>query len=167
MTDILKEKKITAIEALWRAVLSIEVEFGGLTGLHNILTAEELSRTVFAKPVGVSGPLDDYRDIITWASKLQTDEWRPYRLFCSPSLWARFETLQRAYGRLAALANQSFDQKKNKDWYEDKLMKEILENVPAAMLEGAKQRPIGGINAVLAHLREEFFAEATKSLESN
>ena len=158
----LRTRAITSVESLWTAVLEIERESSDLLFVDNILVPEEI-RDAFASG-RIKKYLADYSNTEFVAKKMErfmqlTTE--SERLFSGERLWLRFSTFCRAHGRLAVLAESSFEKGTYIDWRTDGLMNTILCAIlPTDVLERAKRMESGGFREVTSHLKAEFLKEA-------
>ena len=153
----LRTRAITSVESLWTAVLEIEREHSDLVFVDNILVSEEL-RDLFASG-RIKKHLADYSDTDVLAKKMErfvhlTSERE--RLFSGERLWLRFSTFCRAHGRMAVLAQFSFEKETYVDWI-----------LPADVLERAKKRRLGGFREVTGHLKAEFLKEAIRVMSGS
>lgn len=165
----LRTRAITSVESLWTAVLEIEREHSDLVFVDNIFVSEEL-RDFFASG-RIKKHLADYSDTDVLAKKMErfvhlTSERE--RLFSGERLWLRFSTFCRAHGRMAVLAQFSFEKETYVDWRTDHLMNSILGAIlPADVLERAKKRRLGGFREVTGHLKAEFLKEAIRVMSGS
>ena len=165
----LRTRAITSVESLWTAVLEIEREYSDLVFVNDILVPEEI-RDFFTSG-RIKKYLADYCDTEAVAKKVErlnqlTSERE--RLFSGERLWLRFSTLCRAHGRMAMLAQFSFEKGTYIDWRTDEFMNTILCAVlPADVLERAKRMRVGGFREVTGHLKAEFLKEAIRAMSGS
>ncbi len=165
----LRTRAIASVESLWTAVLEIEREHSDLVFVDNILVSEEI-RDLFASG-RIKKHLANYSDTEVVAKKMarfmQLTSERE-RLFSGEPLWLRFSTLCRAHGRMAVLAQFSFEKGTYVDWRTDDLMNTILCAIlPADVLERAKSMRVGGFREVTGHLKAEFLKEAIRVMSGS
>ena len=165
----LRTRAIASVESLWTAVLEIEREHSDLVFVDDILVSEEI-RDLFASG-RIKKHLADYSDTEVVTKKMErfmrlTSERE--RLFSGEPLWLRFSTFCRAHGRMAVLAQFSFEKGTYVDWRTDDLMNTILRAILAAdVLERAKSMRIGGFREVTGYLKAEFLKEAIRVMSGS
>ena len=165
----LRTRAITSVESLWTAVLEIEREHSDLVFVDNIFVPEEI-RNFFASG-RIKKYLADYSDTEVVSKKMErftqlTSERE--RLFSGERLWLRFSTFCRAHGRMAVLAQFSFEKGTYVDWRTDDLMNTILCAIlPADVLKRTKRMRVGGFREVTGHLKAEFLKEAIRVMSGS
>ena len=165
----LRTRATTSVESLWTAVLEIEREYSDLVFVDNILVPEE--RRDFFASGRIKQFLADYGDTDVATKKIErfsqlTSE--KERLFSGERLWLRFSTFCRAYGRMAMLAQFSFEKGTYVDWRTDDLMNTILCAIlPTHVLERTKKMRVGGFREVTGHLKAEFLQEAIRVMSGS
>ena len=165
----LRTRAITSVESLWTAVLEVEREHSDLVFVDNVFVPEE-HRDFFASG-RIKKYLADYSDMEVVAKKMErftqlTSERE--RLFSGERLWLRFSTFCRAHGRMAMLAQFSFEKGTYVDWRTDDLMNTTLCAIlPADVLERTKRMRVGGFREVAGHLKAEFLKEAVRVMSGS
>ena len=147
-------------------MLEIERECGDLVFVDDILLPEEIADSY------ASGKIDKYLgnyDAITKkVERLTQLTSEKARLFCGERLWLRFSTLCGAYGRMAVLAQLSFEKGTHVDWRTDDHMHIILGSIlPADVLGRTKTMRVGGFREVTGRLKAEFLKEAIRVMSGS
>ena len=160
----LRTRAIASVEALWTTVLEIEHEHRNLVVLDGILPPKAIQEG-FASGT-IKKVLGDYRDfdvVVKKVARITEFTSERERLFSGERLWLLFSTLCRAHGRMAMLAQSSFEKGTYIDWRTDDLMNRTLCAVlPADVLEQTKAMRVGGFREVTGRLKAEFLKEAIR-----
>ena len=116
-------------------------------------------------------PSGDYRDFEVVAKKVErfnqlTSERE--RLFSGERLWLRFSTFCQAHGRMAMLAQFSFEKGTYVDWRTDDHMNKILSAIlPPDVLKRTTMMKAGGFRETTGHLKAEFLKEAIRVMSGS
>ena len=143
----LRARSITSVESLWTTVLEIECDCRDLVTVDRILTPKEIQD--FFVSGRIKTFLGDYRDFEVVAKKVErfnqlTSERE--RLFSGERLWLRFSTFCQAHGRMAMLAQFSFEKGTYVDWRTDDHMNKILSAIlPPDVLKRTTMMKAGGV----------------------
>ncbi len=162
MSEHLQAKVVSSVEALYLSISACRDVHSGQTALA-VLTAEELDDLFQGRKVGTGAAkhwVSSYENA-SWAlGKLEAIE-KPLTgaeiLFVGPDIWLVYSKLVQIYGRMGALLNESFRQKKYVDWRADELMlKEIRDVVSEERVEEALNAPTPSLYPVLVTLEWRF-----------
>jgi hypothetical protein len=166
------QRQIQAVEALWYIVRSLGNEFSLVVYLDDIFLAEE-KNAYFSR-----GERRDLMDVVREYANMNTainkmkaagglDTASKERPFVSHRLWSVFYVLQAVYGRNALLITNSYKERKFIDWKNDSGCEQLLSAIlPAAVIQEAKKKTIGGLRFVIDHLESQFLAEAGMNKQS-
>jgi hypothetical protein len=160
------QRQIQAVEALWQIMRDIGNEFSLVIFIDDVLTASEKDAYFRrGEHSEVMGSVREYADMNTPINKLKSagalDNASKERPFVSHRLWSVYFVLQAVYARSALLLTNSFKERKFVDWRSDSGCDQLLRAVlPAAVIDEAKKRTIGGLRFSVDHLESQFLAEA-------
>ena len=165
----LRARSITSVESLWITVLEIERDCRALVTVDSILTRKEIQD--FFVSGRIKTFLGDYRDFEVVAKKVarfnQLTSERE-RLFSGERLWLRFSTFCQAHGRMAMLAQFSFEKGTYVDWRTDDHMNKILSAIlPPDVLKRTTMMKAGGFLETTGHLKAEFLKEAIRVMSGS
>ena len=165
----LRTRSISSVESLWTTVLEIERECRALVFVDSILTPKEIQDSFVSGRIKTL--LGDFRDFEVVAKKVERFNQlasERERLFSGERLWLRFSTFCRAHGRMAMLAQISFEKRTYVDWRTDDLMNKHLSAILTAdLLKRTTRMKVGGFREVTGHLKAEFLKEAIRVMSGS
>ena len=164
----LRSKVISSVENLWQALNKLQAAYFAGLGLLGIMTPKELDDCVSGR---ATPPLrktfealgDDATQFYADTMKTVMNNLSGSEVFyVSSRLWFLYETIHMVYGRIGFLIGYSLEEKKYRDWRDDKVMMSILaEALSSDRIDHAKIRTIGGLNEILNWLIAEFVKEGS------
>lgn len=155
-----------AVEVLWNTVLKLKEEFSEVTLVDSVLLASELDECFRGKrDISIYGKLGRYKALPLVAQILQSiipANVQDCRLYVSDRLWAIYSTLLTLHGRTAMLITASFKDKRLNDWRDDGSLNGTLRKaLDAGLIDATKRMQIGGLNALIGELEDQFRREAS------
>lgn len=165
----LRTRAIASVESRWSTVLAVEREYSDLVFVDDIFQPNAIREAFEAG--SIEKLLGEYRDFAVVAKKVERVNQlasEGERLSSGEPLWLRFSTFCRAHGRMAMLAQSSFQRGTYVDWRTDDLMKTTLCAVlPTDVLEHTKTMRTGGFREVTSRLKAEFLKEAIRVMSGS
>ena len=169
-----RKRVIESVENLWRAISCSRRVYSGVHFLQAVWTAEEANEFFEGKPTKtglLESVLKDYRGFDFANEKTREIEAclrETEVLHVSPRLWTLYTAIVAVWGRTGFLVNQSFEQKRNVDWREDKALLSLVEGkLEADLIERAKLAQLNGLNVILARLEAEFLKEGSSLIRGS
>jgi hypothetical protein len=155
-----------AVEVLWKTVLKLKKEFSEVTLVDSVLPASELDECFRGKrDISIYGTLGRYKAPPLVAQTLQSiipANVQDYRLYVSDRLWTIYSTLLTLHGRTAMLITASFKDKRLNDWRDDGSLNGTLRKaLDTGLIDAMKRMQIGGLNALIGELENQFRREAS------
>ena len=118
-----------------------------------------------SEALAVVRQFSDFRAIVEKAGLSKSSGTSKERIFVSDKLWKIFNALTGIHVRLAILVSYGIADEKDVNWKNDKLMVRIVEEViPAADWKLIQQMRLSGFKTLAEMIRQEFLAEARKTM---
>jgi hypothetical protein len=155
-------RQLQAAENLWADIRTLQKEFGSLIFVDTILVPDEMDEFFkFGKHWQLMEVVNNYSDPKYVAKKIVAVDPDKERPFVNNNTWATVFTIRALFGRSAFLIQNSFLERRYKDWRSDHGMDQILRaRIPETIVEEIKQKRIGGLQAAISYLESRFLAEA-------
>jgi len=161
-TDSVSKRQLEALENLWVIIRALRKEFSLIIYIDTVLLAKEIDdyfKTGLYREV--MEVVRDYADPNYAARKITSVDPEKERPFVSNRIWSIVFALRALYGRAALLMQNSFLDRKYKDWRADSGTEQILRGMlPAPLVDSIKLKPTGGLSAAIDYLERQFLAEA-------
>jgi hypothetical protein len=161
-SDAVLKRQIEALENLWNVILTLQVEFGSIIYVDQLLLAREMDeffRT--GRRNEIMEAVHQFADTAFVAGKLGSVKPHKERPYVSNSIWSIIFILRGLYGRSALLIQNSFLDGYYHDWRTDSGIDQLLRAIlPASLVDSIKQKPTGGLWVAIQHLETAFLSEA-------
>lgn len=165
---------ISAVSALWQAMIKMRDEYGSLVAFDSIILAEEADKAFadqqnpkHAKICALVGAHADERPLRR-DSPMNDSELEHHRLFCGDRLWLIFYTYRATLGRSSLLISWSFQQGSFRDWRRDDPIAQLFGMVLSVeTLREARETKLNGLNSLFGRLEAEFLHEAARVMSGS
>ena len=167
----LRSRSVIAAEKLWKNIVELD-ESSPIVILDSLLFQSEVEKQMREKshPV-ISDVLSEFEDdefLIKYADKSKQLDDKAERLFTSFRLWDIYGAIVSLHGRFQFLIHSSITEKKYLSWKDDELFESNLKGVlDDEVIENARKRERGGLQAILLHLQTEFLSEAVRVMSGS
>lgn len=164
------QRQMRAVENLWKVVCSLKTEFSDIVFADTILTRDELQSFFHDDQLpGEFAALGIYRANRTIADKFakcRVSEADAERPFVSPRLWSAFYIIRAIHGRMGYLFQDSFSNRKYRDWRDDTGVDQLLRVIlPSRVVDEVKTLTAFGLQTTIDYLEAQFLAEAKMRAE--
>jgi len=155
-----QQRRVQAIDALWKIVRSCRNEFSDIVFVDTILTKQEIENYFMNGWDSKWASINEYaseQTLLEKMNKTKAGDVEDERPFVSHRLYVIVFTIRAVLGRVAFLFKKSFDEKRYNDWRTDSRMDQLFRCVlPANIVEEVKKEQVFGLQRAIDHLENEF-----------
>ena len=161
-----------SVELAWKDVLGVQAEFRDVVQGNDFFLPSEL-RDFFEKGErpGIAVFFEKYQGDSKFHQRVKALTRflkEDHRIFCGERLWLIASTIITLHGRLAYLANQSFENAEYVDWRTDSKIRASLEiSEHKSIHKEVTERRTGGLRVAIAYLKADFLREGIHVLSGS
>ena len=165
----LRARMIQASDTLWKKIVALRREFGGIVHLETIFLPTELADMFengkYQSAKSAFADYEDQQQVLRKIEMAMGDDIEACRLFAGGQAWFLFYVYRATLGRVAYMTHMSVTRAKYENWRTDEPILRMLRSaLPSQIVDTVLQSSLPSLQLILDQLEAHFIREATRTM---